>query len=302
MDPYSKLDRRALLKVGLGTAALGVAAALPGCNARVGEGESFSAGRVRGSLPSREPGSFPWRRTEALRVPLMAQRMIAPNLHEATVDDVVVRALYDGQQLAVQAEWADPHRDEAESTAQFRDSLAVMLPLDPAAGVPPVVMGAAGMPVYILHWKASWQVDHESGFRDVEKTYPRWFNDVYPGHRDMIAKGWDDEATHAYYLGRAARNPLSERDRRTCVEELVAEGFGTLTTRAQQSAQGRGVHGRRGWRVAMEIPPASRGGPRLQPGATVPIAFAVWEGSERQVGGRKHYTNWVNLHLPGDGA
>jgi hypothetical protein len=299
MDLYSKLDRRTLLRAGVATAAAGVATTLTGCSAGVVTGESFGARRVRGALPALKPGSRAWKRTEGLHVPLLAQQMIAPQLREANVPSVVARALYNGDQLAVQLEWDDADADQIESTAQFRDSVALMLPLDPAAGVPPVVMGAAGMPVYILHWKASWQVDHEKGFQDVEKAYPRWFNDVYPGHPEMVRKGWDEQAARAYSVGLAAGNPMSTRDRTTCVEALVAEGFGTLTTTPQQSAIGRGVHGKNGWTVAIEIPPPARGGPRLQPGATVPIAFAVWDGGARQVGGRKHFSNWINLQLPG---
>jgi hypothetical protein len=232
-------------------------------------------------------------------VSLLPQQIVAPQLRTASIDEIVVRALFNGEQLAVQAEWSDAEPDTIESTARFRDSMAVMLPLDPAAGtVPPILMGAPGAPVRILHWKASWQVDRTRGFQDVDSAYPGWFNDVYPGHPELAARGLTDEVANAYYVARAAGNPLSLRDRASSVEDLVAEGYGTLTTRPQQAARGHGVHSRRGWRVAIELPAGDADGPRLQPGGRLPIAFAVWDGSVRQVGGRKHYTDWITIDLP----
>jgi hypothetical protein len=258
-----------------------------------------TARAVRGALPWQNPGNRTWRRAQPLLVSLAPQQIVAPQLRAASVPEIVVRALFNGEQLAVQAEWSDAERDSTESTARFRDSMAVMLPLDPAAGtVPPILMGAPGAPVRILHWKASWQVDRDRGFQDVDASYPRWFNDVYPGHPELAARGLTGEVADAYDVARAAGNPLSLRDRTTSVEDLVAEGFGTLTTRPQQAARGHGVHGRRGWRVAIELPAGDADGPRLQPGGRLPIAFAVWDGSARQVGGRKHFTDWITIDLP----
>jgi hypothetical protein len=154
-------------------------------------------------------------------------------------------------------------------------------------------MGAPGFPVHILQWRATW--DHDialGGKTGVDHIYPEVIHDVMPD--DVLPP----QTAQLYWVGREAGNPLSQVNRTSPVEEVVAEGFGSVTHLPQQTAEGRGVNEDGRWRVAMGIPAARTGvGAPLAPGSSWPIAFAVWLGSEENRGGRKHFANWQTLVL-----
>jgi hypothetical protein len=152
-------------------------------------------------------------------------------------------------------------------------------------------MGSAGGPVHILQWRASWQRDlvRRTGAKDV---YPRLIRDLTP--EELLG----EEAGASWAAARAVGNPLASLERTSSVEELVAEGFGTLTPLATQRGSGAGVHEDGRWKVALALP-LERGeaGDRLDPGSVWPVAFAVWRGHEENRGSRKHYADWVSLEL-----
>lgn len=254
---------------------------------------------VKGELPSTDPESKLWNSAERLKVPLLAQTMYYPRLWKATIPSVDVRVLTDGTRLSLLIEWGDAKQNDLESITAFRDAVAVMLPLNPEAERPPIFMGQAGKPVYVMQWKASWQKDMEQGFQGVEKSYPQWFNDVYPGHPTFQKLGQTEEAARQFYPGLALGNPMSTQDRKTCVEEMVAEGYGTLTSLAEQRAVGKASFAGGGWKVAVGMPGPGTDVPALKAGLAVPVAFAVWDGGERQVGGRKHHSDWITVTMPG---
>lgn len=299
-----KVSRRAVVAAGAG--ALLAAAAAGTWLVKRSQGtpaKALKAARVKGDLPVTDPDSAMWKQAPKFLVQVTPQRMTSPWLQEATLDHIFVRALFNGQQLGFLLEWGDEKPDPLEAVDTFRDAVAVMLPMFPdpdPAKLPPIIMGAAGKPVYILHWKASWQKDIDEGFQGVEKSFANWFNDVYPGHPDLERLGMDQEAAKVFYPGLAAGNLLSQRQRTTPVEELVAEQFGTLTPLPEQRAQGRGVFAGGRWKVSIGVPAAGADVPTLKPGQTVPVAFAVWDGAHQQRGSRKHHIpDWIPLSLPG---
>jgi DMSO reductase family type II enzyme heme b subunit len=81
----------------------------------------------------------------------------------------------------------------------------------------------------------------------------------------------------------------------------VAVGFGTLPARPRddQAVDARGVYATGTYRVMLRRDLAGRG-PRavtLTPGATVPVGFAVWNGSAGDRDGKKSVTIWQDLVL-----
>ena len=75
------------------------------------------------------------------------------------------------------------------------------------------------------------------------------------------------------------------------VQDLVAEGPGTLAPGASTDSQGRGRHDGTGWAVVIRrrLPAgwdATRGSQ---------VAFAVWQGDRNEVGARKMRTAWISL-------
>ena len=105
----------------------------------------------------------------------------------------------------------------------------------------------------------------------MRDLYPFAHTDVYP---DQVLRATDVRP----YLGAIGLdNPISHPNR-TPVLDQMAEGWGTMTVKPVQRAEGRGSWSR-GWQVVIAYPLAAGGDsdPRLKPGSETVAAFAVWE-------------------------
>jgi len=279
------VSRRAFLKYAGGAVVAGGVLA-GGTYLALGQGPAAElvSHAMSGPVPGGDPEAGEWD-VKPFDVAVTPQNITTPMLAEASVDAVRVRSLHNGTDIAFLLEWADSERDDLEAVGRFRDAVAVQLPIDPAASF---TMGGAGTPVHILHWKASWQADVDLGQRTVRDAFPNGFNDWIP--EELM----DPAAARVFYPGLAAGNPMSAVGKASPVEELVAEGFGTLTHQAEQRATGRGVFADGRWRVALQVPMAGGGTTAtLVPGTVSQAAFAVWNGAGQNRGARKHYAAWV---------
>jgi hypothetical protein len=249
------------------------------------------APRVADAVP-RDPAAAAWRSAPALTVPLMQQYMVAPRLEpEGMIPSLVLRTLHNGREIGFLVSWSDTSRSDLEVMARFRDSVAVQLPVDPDGPVG-VVMGQPGRPVHLLHWRASWQRNVANGARAVRDAFPNVVNDVAP--EDVLKP---DQA-RAFYPALMVGNALAARQHTSPVEELVAEGYGTITSQAQQRAEGRGVFTNGRWDVAIVVPMAGgENQANLHPGDTSRVALAVWEGAKGDRGARKQWADWIALEL-----
>jgi hypothetical protein len=256
------------------------------------QGVPIQARYLEGGLPVDDPHAAAWRDPQRVLVPLVPQQIAQPYLEQSGVGLLQVRALHSGDELALLLEWDDSEVDDLDGIGTFHDAVAVQLPTL-AGATPPLTMGAPGNPVHLLQWRATWQRDIDSGGKTgVDQIYPAVVHDVMPD--DVLPP----ETANLYWVGREAGNPLSQTARTTPIEEIVAEGFGTVTHLANQSARGFGVHEDGGWRVIVSVPTARAGvGDPLEQGTSWPIAFAVWLGSEQNRGGRKHIADWQTLVL-----
>jgi hypothetical protein len=234
-----------------------------------------------------------WASRPPVAVPLLPQQMATPMLEVQTVEQVWLRVLHDGNEIAFHLEWEDDDVNDVDAMGLFRDSVAVQLPVDAENGAP-ITMGGPGRPVHILHWKASWQREVLHGPRRLRDAFPYAVNELTP--EDMMGI---DQAT-VYYPARYVGNLHAALERTTPVEELVAEGFGTLTTHDEQRAQGEGlaIDGR--WFIVIRLP--MTGADRqasIRPGRATQVALAAWDGGHGNRGGRKHWSNWVPMDVEG---
>lgn len=238
------------------------------------------------------PADRAWSAFAPFEVALLPQKLVEPMQDEATVARVLLRVIHDGRRIAFHLEWHDDRPDALEAMGRFRDAVAVQLPVGAEGEPPPVTMGGRGAPVHILHWKASWQADVDTGQKGVKDAFPNAFNDVYP---EAVL---GEAAARAFYPALAVGNPMARRDKTSSVEELVAEGFGTLTTHEQQRATGKAEHREGRWRVVIATP--MTGGPNLAtvaPGRTIPVALAAWDGGRADRGGRKQWSAWHPMRV-----
>ena len=109
------------------------------------------------------------------------------------------------------------------------------------------------------------------------------------------------QSAPTFVTGWGAGNIVSDPTRGTAAEELVAHGFGTLRARAgaNGSLEATGVYATGTYRVMFKRALSVKGSnaARLRAGGTVPIAFAVWNGSAGDRDGKKSVTIWQDLRL-----
>ena len=277
-----------------GAAVVGIAAAVEtNKDAPAVEGAPIVAPYRSGELPVDDPDAGAWHDARRVLVPLTAQQIVPPVLEKTGVNALEARAVHNGQQVAFLVEWEDGEIDNLDGIRRYHDAVAIQLPARSGSTPPALTMGTPGTPVHILQWRATWQRDIDSGGKTgVDQIYPEVVHDVMPD--DVLPPA----TAQLYWVGREVGNPLSQVVRTTPVEEVVAEGFGSVTHLPNQTAVGYGVHEEGRWRVIVALPSARPGvGDALAPGTSWPIAFAVWLGSEENRGGRKHIANWHTLVL-----
>ena len=220
-------------------------------------------------------------------------------------EELTVRALHDGKEVALLAVWSDATNDHTAMRPQdFRDAVAVEFSLTPDP--PFFAMGAKGQFVNIWMWKSERQADLEPAFQELDKVYPNIGIDSYP---NPLGSPLEQPTRHALTLrsspvfvtGWGAANIVSDPTRASAAEDLTAQGFGTLRARprADQTVQARGVYSTDTYRVIFRRPLAGQGSQAvsLAPGTTVPVAFAVWNGSAGDRDGKKSVTIWQDLVL-----
>ena len=220
-------------------------------------------------------------------------------------EELTVRALHDGKEIALLLVWRDESYDPTTIRPQdFRDAVAVQYSLSPD---PPFFgMGEAAKFVNIWMWKSERQADLEPAYQDLEKVYPNIGIDSYPNFtRSPAAQPLRHvltlESDPVYVTGWGAGNIVSDPTWKRAVEDLKARGFGTLSARPRidQTVEADGVYRANAYRVVFRrsLRPKGNDSVRLRVGSTVPVAFAVWNGSAGDRDGAKSITIWQDLTL-----
>jgi hypothetical protein len=218
--------------------------------------------------------------------------MVEPRLLRASTASVRVQALTDGARVAFRLEWADTGADDSPRPGHFSDACAVQLPTRTQADVPAPQMGEPGRPVEITYWRAAWQAVVDGRGDSIRDLYPNATVDHYPFDAASLTTGSEAQREMAlrYAPARALGNTMAG-PRDTPVQDLIAEGPGTLAPAASQGSKGRGHRTEKGWAVVI-----SRARPAgLGAGARSQVAFAVWEGRREEAGSRKMRTGWVPI-------
>jgi complex iron-sulfur molybdoenzyme family reductase subunit gamma len=224
------------------------------------------AAAVEGALAERSaPTAATWDRAEAFQIPL---RMTPPHMRTdempvQSIETLELRALAAADGLAIRIAWRDGTADYPPSRTReigsFPDAVAVQFTAGASGRVlPALAMGSPETPVNIWRWSAG-----------------------------------SDQA-----------------------EESVSEGFGLLETVDEEprpvGAAAVRVDG--GWAVTLwrpyqvapmvtyrgAVPGTGRQAERvaIEPGARLPCAFAVWNGSYEDRDGLKAVSIWYYLQLP----
>ncbi|MBI4228401.1 MAG: hypothetical protein HY693_01635 [Deltaproteobacteria bacterium] len=258
-------------------------------------------------VPFKDVRSSIWKKAPVSRVNVIPQNITLPFLQTPSIKEISVRSVHNGEWIAFLLEWEDETRDAAVDVDKFTDQVAIQIPLTPK-NLPAFMMGNKGGRVHIIHWKAIWQDDIEKGYRDVQVLHPNYWVDLYffSDKPPIYAEGEFplQPTTVDYFItpealnfipGAYARNPISMLHRTQPVEEAIAEGFGTFTTQPKQNAIGWGKWGNGLWKVIIARPLITDDPNDASISEKTFTAFAVWNGSAKNVGARKHYAPWIGL-------
>lgn len=259
-------------------------------------------------IPFKEPYSPIWEKIEPIEINLLPQNVVAPMLKESTISKLKIRAIHNSEYIAFLLEWIDNTKDAIVNVDKFSDQVAIQFPTDPKAPGS-FMMGQKNNRVHIIHWKAMWQEDIEKGYKDVGEIYPNYWVDLYwKDHPHIFGEGevpnspphiieFSSPVIEKFIPGFGVRNPLSVLNRSEPVEELMAEGFGTLTTQPNQNAKGWGEWKDGKWRVIISRPKVSDDPIDAPITEETFVAFAVWDGSKKNVGARKNFSTWIKMIL-----
>lgn len=235
-----------------------------------------------------------WDRAPYHPAKLLLQDMVEPRLMQASTSVVRVQAITDGQRIAFRLSWNDPTLDDLPQSGRFADAVAVQLPVTSSPDVPNPTMGEDGKPVEITYWSASFQAMVNGRKDDITAIHPQAKIDHYPFEAAPLKAGSPAQQAMAmrYAPARSLGNDMAG-PRSVPVQDLIAEGPGTLRPADKTVSTGVGKRSQDGWTVVLirPLPKGTASGSRSQ------AAFAVWQGSQQEVGARKMRTAWVPVAL-----
>lgn len=263
---------------------------LSGCRrgpARTNEVVAASVGKA-----PLNPGDSAWEQASEYLARLLPQDLVDPRLMKPSTPEVLVRSLTNGTDIAFRLQWMDPVANDAPGAGTFVDGCAVQVPKKIEPSAPDPQMGQAGKPVEVAFWRADWQASVNGRGDTIRDLYPNASIDHYPFEAKSLeagsaaAKEMAMRYAPAWAMGNRRVGP-----RETPVEDMVAEGPGTLAPAASTTSRGQGVRTKDGWRVVIvrKLPEG------LAPKVRTQVAFAVWEGSAQEAGARKMRTGWIPL-------
>jgi DMSO reductase family type II enzyme heme b subunit len=224
------------------------------------------AARSDEALPT-APDDEAWEEAEEFYFPLVAQIIVRPRWFAPSVDGVWVRALHNGDELALRLRWHDPSRSPEPRWQEWQerllatmepreggptgpqvlpDAFAVQFPRTIPEGMdrPYFLMGTAREPVYLWYWQSEPAQAYEAVARGLDRIEP-----IGSEHQQLQAEAVWDEGEWRLVL----RRPLE--------------------------------------------PAGDRGQLAFETGRAIPIAFYAWDGDNSESGTRGAIGSWHYIWL-----
>ena len=236
-----------------------------------------------------------WQTAPVYTTKLLPQDLVEPRLMKPSTAEVQVRALASSSEIALRLQWTDATVDDVPGPGRFLDACAVQLPKTIDPNLPDPQMGQSTKPVQITFWRADWQASVNGRADNINAIYPNATVDHYPFQAKPLEGTPEQKEMAKRYAPAEAVDNRRAGPRETPVEDLVAEGPGTLSPAPAKMSRGQGAHGLQGWSVVI-VRPLPTG---LGPATRTQVAFAVWEGSHDEAGARKMRSGWAPLSIRG---
>lgn len=200
-----------------------------------------------------------WQEAEPAEVWLGGQLMVAPRKFTPSIDSAKIKSIYNGREIAFLLEWDDPTNMQDET---FRDAIAIQFPvtIPETSQKPHIAMGDSKGKVNIWRWKAFWSDEAKKELLNTTEPYIE-----------------------------------------TVVEDMNSKGYTALTAQPaeNQHVSGKGSWSKGKWQVVMKRK-INTGDPndiQFKKGKLIPLAIAIWDGSNRDVKGEKSLSFWYYVVL-----
>lgn len=212
------------------------------------------------SVPG-DPNDSAWKKAKPVTIPLSPQSLVSPH-GGGSVAWLEVQSLYSEEEIGFRLKWIDATKDSSwDLTNRFVDACAVQFPVQDQ-GIPSPLMGDRENPVNIWRWSAIFE---------EKNRYPKAYADFH--RQDAIETAIE----------------LQEMPG----ENLMAQGFGTLTKDETQDIRAAGSWTKNGWTVVLKRSLKTKGsGASFKQNTVVPMAFALWNGSQKERDGMKSVGFW----------
>lgn len=245
------------------------------------------------SLPV-DPQDPAWNQAPVHLARLLPQDLVEPRLLNPSTAELFVQAMTTGREIAFRLRWADPTSDDLPGPSRFADACAVQFPAKKESGLPDPQMGQVAKPVMITYWNAAWQAVVNGRGDSIRDLYPNASIDHYPFEAVSLEKGSPaQKELQALYSPARSLGNTSAGPRTSPVQDLLAEGPGTISVDPQGSSSGQGRRTPDGWVVIIvrKLPF------EINQQTSTQVAFAVWDGARQEVGARKMRTGWTPLSI-----
>ncbi len=228
-------------------------------------------------------GSGVWEKIKAQKVSLVHQVMTKP-WPKSLIPPITIKAFHNRKDIYFYLQWTDNSEDRRKARNQFPDAGALMFPLDKESQPSSLMMGFIGKS-NIWQWKAN----HDDQFWLKKKIPVSTYSDFHDPFEDKDTLS------------------LAKITLKSAVTDMVAIRVATITPKELQNVSGRGSWGEApdkkgngGWCVvfkrSLKIIDKEKDA-AIIPGETGRVAFAIWNGSQGDRGGRKSISDWVRLEV-----
>jgi len=217
-----------------------------------------------------------WGNLEPREIELIHQVMVVP-WSKSLMSPLHVKAFHNNSDIYFFMSWKDGTEDNIVDIGKFSDGSAIMFPLDDDVQPSTLLMGFMGG-ANIWHWKASNDIEYWS---EEILEYETYIDFYYPFEEEEL------------FI-------VSKETLGSAVNDLISERVATLAPKQNQTVQGRGIYENGTWSVVFKRP-MNIEDPEvelvLDDGQEKLIAFALWNGSNGDRGGRKSISDWVELSI-----
>ncbi len=238
-----------------------------------------------------------WTKLPSSKIDLYPQSIVTPH-GGGSIKELQVKFVRLAEGVAVHLEWPDATKDNDTVRQQcFRDAVAVQFPIGEGEDTV-LAMGSPRVQVNIWQWKSDWEFDapklNVTGYAGTsDDESPRLYGRM---HVDSSV-----EANAAQGAGPTSglSNIFPQDAHQSPVEDIVAAGISTISTKSEQNLRGRGIWLNGRWHVVIYRPYNKKDmkAADLAPGKRTNVAFAVWNGSQRDRNGMKSVSNWLTLSI-----